>query len=179
MPRLETPKLDYMPSYIAALREGFMFGSGKPVPQEKITKIENDPQSFLTDILTVKTSPVILPNGKEFERVPGSEFWYVDDLEFIGGINIRHRLNDTLLVTGGHIGYGIRPGLQGQGHATSMLQDALAFCRDKLNLDKILITADDDNMASIKVIEKNGGIMENKCASIFDGNLTRRYWITL
>ncbi|MCT7707108.1 MAG: GNAT family N-acetyltransferase, partial [Lactobacillus iners] len=46
---------------------------------------------------------------------------------------------------------------------------------------KVLITCDDDNIGSIKVIENNGGILENKVKnSLSRGNvITRRYWINL
>jgi len=44
-----------------------------------------------------------------------------------------------------------------------------------------LITCDDDNIGSIKVIENNGGILENKVKnSLARGNVaTRRYWINI
>ena len=45
--------------------------------------------------------------------------------------------------------------------------------------DKILITCDDDNVGSYKIIESNGGILENKVENEDAGEkfLTRRYWI--
>ena len=56
---------------------------------------------------------------------------------------------------------------------------ALIYCKEALNLNRVLITCDDDNMASIKVIENNGGVLENKVKnSLSRGNvITRRYWI--
>ena len=44
-------------------------------------------------------------------------------------------------------------------------------------LKKVLITCDDKNVASYKIIEKNGGQLENKVAD--EGRITRRYWIDL
>ena len=99
-----------------------------------------------------------------------------DDGRLIGMIDIRHRLNDYLLNFGGHIGYSIRKSERQQGYATEMLSMALIECL-KLNIRKVLITCDKDNVASAKTIIKNGGILENEKP---EGNgITQRYWITL
>ena len=52
---------------------------------------------------------------------------------------------------------------------------------EKLGLKKVLITCNDDNFASIKVVEKNGAVLENKVTNKIKGKevLTRRYWIEL
>jgi len=44
-------------------------------------------------------------------------------------------------------------------------------------MTSILITCDDDNTGSWKIIEKNGGILDNKINDPRDGKLVRRYWI--
>ena len=179
MPKLDLPKLDYMPSYIAALREGYRVGIQRAKTEEEISTIENDSQAFLDDFFAIKTEPVTFPDGEVVPRVPQTKFWFMDGNEFLGEIGIRHELNHKLIITGGHMGYGVRPAYQGKGMATEMVRQALEFCRDTLGLDKVLITASETNPASYKVIEKNGGILENKVNSIFDGKPARRYWITL
>ena len=99
-----------------------------------------------------------------------------DDNRLIGMIDIRHRLNDYLLNFGGHIGYSIRKSERQQGYATEMLSLALIECL-KVNIKKVLITCDKDNVASVKTIIRNGGILENEMPK---GNrITQRYWITL
>ncbi len=90
-------------------------------------------------------------------------------------MHIRHTLNDMLLKQGGHVGYSTHPTYQGQGIATAML----GFAVQKLNelgVQKVLVTCDDDNIASAKVIEKNGGILENTLKKP-NGTKIRRYWI--
>ena len=108
-------------------------------------------------------------------RVPADYYWLVDEENeyFIGEISIRHRLSDILRKYGGNIGYGVRYGEWGKGYGTLMLKLALekAGC---LGLDRILITCDDDNPASARVMEKNGFKMEDKI--LHDGVLIRRYW---
>ena len=58
-----------------------------------------------------------------------------------------------------------------------MLGLAIRICRDKFGLTQVLVTCDDDNIGSIKTIEKAGGVLEN----VVDGpdlvKPKRRYWI--
>ena len=90
----------------------------------------------------------------------------------VGMIDIRHELNDGLLKTGGHIGYSVRPSQRLKGYASSMLKLGLEKCRE-FGIDKVLVTCHENNLASMKTIEKNGGVLENS----IDHHL--RYWITL
>lgn len=108
--------------------------------------------------------------------VPSSTFFCLDTDRniFVGAVNIRHRLNDGLLKSGGHIGDGIRPSERGKGLGTSMIALALAEC-DKLGIKDVLMCCDDDNIASARTIEKNGGVLENKVTD--DDGTVRRYWI--
>lgn len=94
----------------------------------------------------------------------------------IGMIDIRHRLNDYLLNFGGNIGYSIRKSERQKGYATEMLGLALEECA-KLNIKKVLITCDKDNVASAKTIINNGAEMENEIPE--ENRITQRYWITL
>ena len=118
------------------------------------------------------------------DRVGSDCYWLVDDekTRFIGEVVIRHRLNDTLLQRGGHIGYGIRYSEWNRGYGTRMLTLALEKAKE-MRISPVLITCNDDNAASAKVIEKNGFTLENKviASNSHDGkeHLTRRYWKTL
>lgn len=90
-------------------------------------------------------------------RVGAHFFWLVDDElnYFIGEITIRHKLNEVLERYGGHIGYGVRFSEWGKGYGTLMLELALVEAK-KLGLSKVLITCDDKNIGSARVMEKNG-----------------------
>jgi predicted acetyltransferase len=94
--------------------------------------------------------------------------------DIVGRISIRHTLNDFLFNYGGHIGYMVRPAFRMNGYASEMLRQALQVAKD-LGIHQVLITCNDDNIGSIKVIEKHGGVLENKVDE--DGRLLRRYWI--
>ena len=101
-----------------------------------------------------------------------------DNDEIVGAIGIRWKQVPALMTFGGLIGYSIRPKQRRKGYASEMLKLAL----DKLkntNLENVLITCKDFNIASKKVIEKNGGIFENTYNNIDDGYTYLRYWIKI
>jgi predicted acetyltransferase len=109
-------------------------------------------------------------------RVHATHWWIVEQGSYLGAISLRHRLNDFLLRAGGHIGYGVRPSARGRGVATWALGAVLPLAAGR-GLDWVLVTCDEANPASARVIERNGGVLED----VRDTELgrTRRYWITL
>ena len=110
--------------------------------------------------------------------VPASTYMSIreDDGKLIGMVNIRHELNEGLLLHGGHIGYSIRPTERRKGYAKEQLALALEKCKE-LGIDKALATCDKNNIGSAKIILANGGVLENE---IPDGDrITQRYWITV
>lgn len=108
--------------------------------------------------------------------VPHSTFWLVDgDRKLVGVSNLRHELTPSLMREGGHIGFGVRPSERGQGYATRLLALTLLEAK-KRGIDRALLTCDRDNVASAKVIEKNGGLFDSELTSD-DGRCTKRFWI--
>jgi len=99
------------------------------------------------------------------------------DNRVVGMIDVRHRLNEFLLNSGGHIGYSVRLSERRKGYATEMVRLALIECRDRLNLAKVLIICDKDNTASAKTILANDGILENEILE--DDGMIQRYWVNL
>ena len=90
--------------------------------------------------------------------VPSEEYFMVnEDDEIIGMCNIRLALNDNLKRVGGHIGYSIRPSERGKGYNKINLYLALKECKNH-NIDKVLLDADLDNLASWKTMEALGGV---------------------
>ena len=91
-------------------------------------------------------------------------FWLTDRDEFVGQASIRPELSTSYLITyGGHIGYSIRPSKRNRGYGTKILALALEKASD-LGLGKALVTCDSDNLASRKIIERNGGVFESSMA---------------
>jgi RimJ/RimL family protein N-acetyltransferase len=77
--------------------------------------------------------------------------------DYLGTVIIRHRLTPALERAGGHIGYHVVPGFRRRGHATRRLAQAKLVCRE-LGLGEILVTCDEDNLGSRRVIEANGAL---------------------
>lgn len=93
--------------------------------------------------------------------VPLTSLWWAEGAEYLGRLAIRHRLNQRLLDRGGHIGYDVRPSARRQGHATAMLAAALPVARS-LGIGPALVTCDHGNAGSRRVIEANGGVLEDQ-----------------
>lgn len=112
-------------------------------------------------------------------KVPDSMLYAFLDGKIVGRSSIRHELNDYLMKLGGHIGYAVATPYRNRGIATEILKQSLIYCRDVLNLERVLVTCDEDNVGSIKTIEKNGGVFENKILVKDNSVHTNRYWINL
>lgn len=111
------------------------------------------------------------------DLVPDSTFFCLDverDI-FVGAVNIRHRLNESLLLNGGHIGDGVRPSERRKGIAAQMIHLALLECKN-LGIENVLMVCDKENIGSAKSIIKNGGVLENEIC--VDGVTEQRYWIS-
>ena len=108
---------------------------------------------------------------------PSSFLFAFDQGCIVGRASIRHALTPPLGSVAGHIGYAVLPEFRNRGYATQILRAAVHFANDELGLDRVLVTCDDDNAASIRVIEKNHGVFED----IYQGDMLRRpkrrYWI--
>jgi predicted acetyltransferase len=102
--------------------------------------------------------------------VTGTSRWMVADGIVVGRISLRHALTPWLLEVGGHIGYAVRPSARRRGHATVALGMMLGVAAG-LGIDPVLLTCDDDNVGSRRVIEANGGVLED----VRGGKL--RFWV--
>lgn len=114
----------------------------------------------------------------EHPWVPSSHYFLIDGKDqIIGMVDIRHELNEFLRNIGGHIGYGILPSERKKGYATYMLKEVLTKCKE-IQIDQVLITCDEDNVGSAKVIMNNGGI-EDDLFITEEGVMKRRFWISI
>jgi predicted acetyltransferase len=107
-----------------------------------------------------------------------SAFAFVGE-RLVGRASIRHSLTERLERIGGHVGYVVVPEFRRRGYATEILRQSLAYLRDQLGLTRALVTCDDDNVGSIRTIEKNGGVLENVVTGPDLVKPKRRYWIEL
>lgn len=111
-------------------------------------------------------------------QVPSSNLFAFNGDEIVGKVSVRHHLNKNLELVLGHIGYGVLPEYRQKGYASEMLKQALVYCRT-LGLDKVLITCDEANVPSAKVILKNGGVLENVYDPQDGTSKKMRFWIQL
>jgi predicted acetyltransferase len=107
-------------------------------------------------------------------RVRCTYRWIVERDQVLGGIALRHELDEVLLHAGGHIGYGIRPSARRRGLVTWALGRMIEQAR-ALGLDRVLLVCADGNTASAAMIERSGGVLEDVRAT--ESGLARRYWI--
>lgn len=138
-----------------------------------IEKLENDFGSFVERELSFARGEN-LPNG----FVPDTTYWLIDDGEFIGRVNVRHKLTEHLERVGGHIGYDIRPSKRRQGYGSEILKLALPKAKE-LGIQRVLLTCDVTNEASRKIIEKAGGILENQVPNPETGVDKLRFWVDM
>jgi len=116
-----------------------------------------------------------LPDG----NVPMTSYWLtLQGKMIIGESRLRHTLNPELEIEGGHIGYAIRPTMRQLGYGTTILALTLEKASEQ-GLKRVLVTCDTDNIASARIIEKNGGVLENYKISLDSGKQISRYWIDL
>lgn len=168
--RLILPDKAYDASYREAIAEYRRFGLNTDV---FLGASQEDVYTRFSDY----RAGVDLPHG----YVAETRLWAMDGDRFLGEIAIRHALTDALLRFGGNIGYGVRYAAWSRGVGTQMLALALRYAKDRLGLSRVLVTCDDTNIGSARVIEKNGGVLQDKLEQIADGRarVTRRYWIAL
>lgn len=130
--------------------------------------------SNFAEYLKILHDMKVQPTGAK-KTVNSSTYWLVNGSgEVLGAVNIRHRLNEHLLKIGGHIGIGIRPSARRLGYGTRMLEMAMGKAKE-LGIERLLLTCDEHNDAARKLIEKCGGMLENK--TFFSGKMICRYWI--
>lgn len=167
------PNEEYV-SQIRAYREEFrdcldwMHGSGG------LMQID-DPKAWLRYVAlceNTETVPDHKPSSLQFIFVRQA------DRKIVGMINIRHTHTEPFATWGGHIGYSVCPSERRKGYATAMLRAVLPECK-KLGLDRVLLTAGDENVASVKTIVANGGVLEGRVMSPKHHVIVGRYWIEI
>ena len=111
---------------------------------------------------------------KEEKNKKKVSFYAVDDISFkanyneiVGVIRIRHKNSKHF----GHIGYDIAPEYRNLGYGSKILELGIIEAK-KLGFDTVVLTCLDYNIASQKVIKKNGGFITN----IFEN--TNFVWIS-
>ncbi len=146
MSKLVEPSSEYLDGNIEFLKE--------LLDEGEITKEEYD-----TKIALRKNIGTYLESLSKLDKddLGLHVYWLVDNDVFIGTFRLNERLNDKQRKGGGNIGYEIRPSKHRQGYGTEILRLGLLKAKE-LGMKEILINCREDNTASRKIIENNGGV---------------------
>ena len=180
-PRLAVPAAGHRASFFEALGEYHAEGRHLELPADLLA----DPAEFAryvaalaagaakpgeadSYLAALEQRPLLTtwPDG----YVPQTVLWWAAGDEYLGRLSIRHHLTPHLLHEGGHIGFEVRPSARRRGHAAAMLAAALPLAA-ALGVDPARLDCDAGNAASRRVIEKNGGVLDEER----DGTLY--FWI--
>ena len=156
--RLLAPSRERLGQYQAALAAGWSPDTTQDVSGAQLAASRRDPGGFLAD-LARQDGTVVTASGRSVPRLPSRQFW-IDDGEFCGVINLRFVAGSDALpdYVSGHIGYAVVPWKRRRGYATAALALVLPVAQE-VGLRRVEITCDEDNEASRRVIEKNGGLL--------------------
>jgi predicted acetyltransferase len=176
MAELSSPTTHVHRSFLEAMAEFRAEGRGDPADHTMVGSELRDfgaswasAQGFAGYVDWLR-SQVLEETPRPDGFVPSTTLWWVADDDYLGRLAIRHRLTPRLLDLGGHIGYDVRPTARRRGHATAMLRAALPLAH-RLGIESALLTCDEDNIASRKVIEANGGVFEDQ------RGVKLRFWV--
>ena len=173
--KLVKPTTQYKESFLEALKE-----YQQEKAEDRLDLMTLDPVILEKEFALYVTRLEEESDGKNLPEgyVPQTTYWLIDKNEFIGRVNIRHRLTPFLLRIGGHIGYDIRPTKRKLGYGTQILKLGLPKAKE-LGIVKALVTCNETNIGSKKIIEANGGVYENSEPQESGLPKKLRYWISL
>lgn len=182
---LAWPSLDRLPGFADALRRGWSPDNIRleKAAREMLARIEADARAFVDSLVDreARGAPITLPDGTKAPRLPGYQRWLWDG-EFCGTIGLRWQRGTADLPPHvlGHIGYAVVPWKRNRGYATQALRLLLAEAATE-GLPYVLLTSDPDNVASQRVIERNGGVLVERYVkpAAFGGAEGLRYRIVL
>jgi len=169
MINLETPSEKYIDSFFEAMAEFAV--EGIPQVSEDMTR-----EQFPAYVQRLHDQSI----GKNLKEghIPSKEFWIIDDEGFAGRIILGLTYTPSSDRVGHHVGYAVRPSKRRQGYATNALECLLIEAR-KLDIYKLMPSCGADNVASRKVIEKNGGVLLGDLPDVHPSHGELRFLIDL
>lgn len=170
--KIVRPSVEYKKSYIEAIKE--FQGEGRYLFVD-IHELDENFEKFIEDINTHKRH-LHKPYADWVEPVPETILWLVKGDQFIGNINIRHRLNWHLEKWGGHINFTIRPSMRSKGFGKKILQKGMPYACH-LGIDRALITLAPDDKTGQHIVEFCGGKFQDETPETEKFPARKRYWL--
>lgn len=168
---LQLPNKSHQHDYEMMIKE-FIDNGDEIVPGQMTPKEWEIFDEFLTRTENY-TKGIWLKPG----RVPSTLYFIMDkNNKVVGGIAIRHYLNDELRFDAGHIGYGVIPSERKKWYAAMALKLALEKCKE-FWIEKVLLTCNKSDIWSAKTIQKNGWVWDSDYEH--EWKAKERYRITL
>ena len=169
MLRLVEPALLYKAAILDAVAEMQAIGEWDISPDAFAARFDD----MLREIAAAKDPATARPGALPYE-----DFWLMEQDIWIGLLTLRLQINEQFLRSGGHIGYVIRPSRRRRGYGTALLRLGLDKARER-GLQRVLLTCDETNIGSRKIIEANGGQFEDAVVVAGQDIPKLRYWISL
>jgi predicted acetyltransferase len=169
--KLIDPSEDLRDEYLEYMEE--FRAADEPFVHDQREEAMRDFASFV-QLLRDRAEGRNLPEG----HVPSNTYWLVRGRRILATSRLRHRLTAALENDGGHIGYEVRPSERTKGYGKLLLSLTLERARQR-GLKRVLLTCNQDNPASARIIETGGGKLTSEGVSKRDGKPIRRYWIEL
>jgi predicted acetyltransferase len=178
---LARPRVSYRRSFLAAVDEFLAAGEDQyaglvDVPADSVfpgmrfTRQDLESPAVFADMVRFVVGQEDPRAPRPSSYVPSTTRWMVEGRDVVGWISLRHELTELLLTWGGHIGYAVRPSARRRGFATEAVRQMLPLCAAR-GLAQVLITCDEENLGSRRVIEGHGGVYEDSREG------KRRYWV--
>ncbi len=162
--RLIVPSTEFVAAYVEAQQHG----GGKPLPGEIIEAMAGS----VTRIVQRANGP-----APAEQKIIYQQLWMVVDKSVIGRVSLRPRIGAPTETMIGHIAYEVRPAFRGRGFGHRALALGMETLR-RQGVVNILLLCEEDNLASIRIIEAAGGALESVVPHRgFPERLIRRYWI--
>lgn len=112
-------------------------------------------------------------------QVPSTVLFLFEDDTFIGLYDVRHRLNEKLKKSGGHIAYEIVPSFRQKGYVKAGLKLVLDWCFEHLKLEQVLVCCHAENIASYRTMKsvmfEQGGFEQAPVQ--IENHFENRVWI--
>jgi predicted acetyltransferase len=168
--RLVRPDWDHLPGYLKMVDEYDRFGQTPHGPRAREPR--RDFEAYLSWLRCRCRAAQAGPG------VPAmSVYWLADRRgRVLGSARLRHWLTERTYRVAGHVGYDIRPSMRRKGLGRLQLD---LVCREarRRGMVRLLLTTDEANLPSRKLIEACGGLQDRSL--IRKGRRHLRYWIWL